>query len=65
MGSAQGWVYKDLRRKSDRLLVDVYLGRARQTGLSGVDRKGLRGELLYRMAACLNHYVEADPDAGF
>ena len=44
-------------------LVDVYLGRARQTGLSGVDRKGLRGELLYRMAACLNHYVEADPDA--
>ena len=44
-------------------LVDVYLGRARKTGLSGVDRKGLRGELLYRMAACLNHYVEADPDA--
>ncbi len=44
-------------------LVDVYLRRARTTGLSGVDRKGLRGELLYRMAACFNHYVEADPTA--
>ncbi len=44
-------------------LVDVYLWRARQTGLSGVDKKGLRGELLYRMAACFNHYVEADPGA--
>ena len=44
-------------------LVDVYLRRARKTGLSGVGRKGLRGELLYRMAACLNHYVEADPAA--
>ena len=44
-------------------LVDVYLRRARKSGLAGVNRKGLRGELLYRMAACLNHYVEADPDA--
>ena len=44
-------------------LVDVYLQRARKSGLAGVNRKGLRGELLYRIAACLNHNVEADPDA--
>ena len=44
-------------------LVDVYLQRVRKTGLAGVDRKGLRGELLYRTADCLNHYAQADPDA--
>ena len=31
--------------------------------MAGVDRKGVRGELLYRTAACLNHYVESDPAA--
>ena len=44
-------------------LTDVYFQRVRKTGLAGVDRKGLRGELLYRTAACLNHYHQADPDA--
>ena len=44
-------------------VVDVYLQRIRLTGLAGVSRKGLRGELLYRVAACLNHYVSADPGA--
>jgi 1-acyl-sn-glycerol-3-phosphate acyltransferase len=44
-------------------LADVYFQRVQQTGLAGVDRKGLRGELLYRTAACLNHYLQADPDA--
>jgi hypothetical protein len=44
-------------------LVDVYLQRVRKTGLAGVDRKGLRGELLYRTAACLNHYTRVDPAA--
>ena len=44
-------------------LVDVYYQRVRKTGLAGVDRKGLRGELLYRTAACMNHYTQADPDA--
>ena len=44
-------------------LVEVYLQRARKTGIVGVDRKGLRGELLYRTAACLNHYAKVDPAA--
>jgi len=44
-------------------LADVYSQRVRKTGLAGVDRKGLRGELLYRTAACLNHYLQVDPDA--
>ncbi len=44
-------------------LADVYFQRVQHTGLAGVDRKGLRGELLYRTAACLNHYLQADPDA--
>jgi 1-acyl-sn-glycerol-3-phosphate acyltransferase len=44
-------------------LADVYFQRVQQTGMAGVDRKGLRGELLYRTAACLNHYLRADPDA--
>jgi hypothetical protein len=44
-------------------LADVYFQRVQKTGLAGVDRKGLRGELLYRTAACLNHYFQADPDA--
>ena len=44
-------------------LADIYFQRVRKTGLAGVDRKGLRGELLYRTAACLNHYLHADTDA--
>lgn len=44
-------------------LTEVYFQRVRETGLAGVDRRGLRGELLYRTAACLNHYLQADPDA--
>jgi 1-acyl-sn-glycerol-3-phosphate acyltransferase len=44
-------------------LAEIYLLRIRTSGLSGVDRKGLRGELLYRMAASLNHYTKADPQA--
>ena len=44
-------------------LAEVYFQRVRKTGMAGVDRKGLRGELLYRTAACLNHYFQADPDA--
>ena len=44
-------------------VADVYFRRARKTGIVGVDRRGLRGELLYRIAACLNHYVQADPAA--
>jgi 1-acyl-sn-glycerol-3-phosphate acyltransferase len=44
-------------------LAAVYLRRVRVTGLSGVSQTGLRGELLYRMAASLNHYSEVDPQA--
>ena len=44
-------------------LVDVYFWRARRTGITGVRGRGLRGELKQKMAACLNHYAEADPDA--
>ncbi len=44
-------------------LAEVYFQRVRKTGLAGVDRKGLRGELLYRTAACLNHYSQTDPGA--
>lgn len=42
-------------------LTDIYLQRAWKTGLRGVTGKGLRGELLYRVAACLNHFSDADP----
>ncbi|MFQ5927718.1 MAG: 1-acyl-sn-glycerol-3-phosphate acyltransferase, partial [Terriglobia bacterium] len=44
-------------------LVEVYFQKARRTGIAGVRRRGLRAELLYRTAACLNHYLEADPAA--
>jgi 1-acyl-sn-glycerol-3-phosphate acyltransferase len=44
-------------------LVDVYFLRARRTGISGVRGRGVRGELKQKMAACLNHYAEADPEA--
>ena len=44
-------------------LVDVYYLRARRTGIFGVQGDGLRGELKQKMAACLNHYAEADPAA--
>jgi 1-acyl-sn-glycerol-3-phosphate acyltransferase len=44
-------------------LVDVYFLRARRTGIFGVRGAGVRGELKQKMAACLNHYTVADPDA--
>ena len=44
-------------------LVDVYFLRARRTGVFGVRGAGVRGELKQKMAACLNHYAVADPEA--
>ena len=44
-------------------LVDIYFWRARRTGITGVRGRGVRGELKQKMAACLNHYAEADPEA--
>ena len=44
-------------------LADVYFRRARRTGIAGVRGRGLRGELLQKMAACLNHYAETDPES--
>jgi 1-acyl-sn-glycerol-3-phosphate acyltransferase len=44
-------------------LTDVYFRRARRTGIAGVRGRGVRGELLQKMAACLNHYAEADPES--
>ena len=44
-------------------IADVYYQRVQQTGIAGVDQKGVRGELLYRTADCLNYYTEADPAA--
>ncbi len=44
-------------------LTEVYFTRARKTGIAGVEGGGLRGELLHRTAACLNHYLQADPAA--
>ena len=44
-----------------RRLAEVYARRAQLTGIAGVRGRGLRGELLQRMAACLNHYAETDP----
>ena len=44
-------------------LVDVYFQRARRTGITGVRGRGVRGELKQKMAACFNHYAEADPEA--
>lgn len=41
-------------------LTEIYLQRARRTGIAGAKRKGLRGELLHKLAACLNHYAQAD-----
>ena len=41
-------------------LSEVYLQRVRKTGLIGTGRDGLRGELRYRMAACLNYFSETD-----
>ena len=45
-----------------RRLTEVYLQRVGRTGLAGVGSGGLRGELLYRMAACLNHFSDRDPE---
>lgn len=52
--------------ETDRLwlvdrLSDVYFQRVRRTGLIGTGRSGLLGELRYRMAACLNYFLETDP----
>lgn len=52
--------------ETDRLwlvnrLSDVYFQRIRKTGLIGTGRSGLLGELRYRMAACLNYFLETDP----
>lgn len=44
-------------------VVDIYLRRVVVTGLAGVNKKGLRGELLFRVADCLNHYLRQDPAA--
>ena len=44
-------------------LADVYFRRARRTGIAGVRGRGLRRELLQKMAACLNYYVEADRES--
>ena len=44
-------------------LVEVYFLRARRTGIFGVRGAGVRGELKQKMAACLNHYAAADPEA--
>ena len=44
-------------------LTDVYFRRAGHTGIAGVKGRGLRGELLQKMAACVNHYAEADPES--
>ena len=43
-------------------LADVYLQRVRKTGLRGVGGRGLKGELLYRAAACLNYFSKVDPE---
>lgn len=42
-------------------LAEIYLERAQRTGFAGVHRRGLRAEILYRTAACLNHYARVDP----
>jgi len=42
-------------------LSDVYLKRVRMTGIFGTGKEGLRGELRYRMAACLNYFSRVDP----
>ena len=44
-------------------IVEVYLYRIRKIGLTGVNRKGIRGELLQKVADCLNHYAVVDPPA--
>jgi 1-acyl-sn-glycerol-3-phosphate acyltransferase len=44
-------------------LVDVYFRRACRTGIAGVRGPGVRGELKQKVAACLNHYADADPEA--
>ncbi|MBI4229721.1 MAG: 1-acyl-sn-glycerol-3-phosphate acyltransferase [Planctomycetes bacterium] len=44
-------------------LADVYLERARRTGLAGARGTALRAELLQKIAVCVNHYAKADPEA--
>jgi len=43
-------------------LADVYLRRAGRTGISGIRGRGLRGELVQKIAVCLNHYARTDPE---
>jgi len=44
-------------------LVDVYFQRARRTGITQIHGSAVRGELKQKMAACLNHFAQADPAA--
>ena len=44
-------------------IAEVYLGRVRRRGLPGVDWRGIRGELLQKIADSLNYFAEADPAA--
>jgi hypothetical protein len=43
-------------------LSEVYYARIRRTGLLATGRRGLEGELRYRMAACLNYFSETDEE---
>ncbi len=43
-------------------LADVYFRRAGRTGISGIRGRGLRGELVQKIAACLNYYAGTDPE---
>jgi glycerol-3-phosphate O-acyltransferase/dihydroxyacetone phosphate acyltransferase len=40
----------------------VYWCRMRQTGIGATPTKALRGEMLQKIAVCINHYQNADPD---
>ena len=44
-------------------IADVSISVSSKPGSRGSTKKGVRGELLYRTADCLNYYTEADPAA--